>query len=52
MLRSAIADSEKSAAVAAELTKILHTTDEVTKQVETRQLRKHLKVQHGKCTHV
>ena len=51
MLRSAIADSEKSAAVAAELTKILQT-DEVTKQVETRQLRKHLKVQHGKCTHV
>ena len=50
MLRSAIADSEMSAA-AAELTKILQT-DEVTKQVETRQLRKHLKVQHGKCTHV
>ena len=50
MLRSAIADSEKSAA-AAELTKILQT-DEATKQVETRQLRKHLKVQHGKCTHV
>ena len=51
MLRSAIADSEKSAA-AAKPTKILQTDDEVTKQVETRQLRKLLKVQHGKCTHV